>query len=146
MLGVHGLGVDRLVRTGRGLDDLGDLRGTARAQAQGDVPGRADLERDVVVGPVPAVARALTPRVHVRAATGERVERLAAEAGRLERDPERGVEQVVLARQDVAGRQLEAAAVGTHDRAGAVGEERHEREARHVGRRNRFVDELEVHA
>ena len=116
------------------------------AQAQGDVPGRADLERDVVVGPVPAVARALTPRVHVRATTGERVERLAAEAGRLERDPERGVEQVVLARQDVAGRQLEAAAVGTHDRAGAVGEERHEREARHVGRRNRFVDELEVHA
>ena len=145
MLGVQGLGVDRLVRTGRGLDDLGDLRGTTRTQAQGDVSGRADLERDVGVGPVPAVARALTPRVDVRTAAGEGVERLTAEAGRLERDPERGVEQVVLARQHVAGRELEAAAVGTHHRAGAVGEERHEREPRHLGGRHRFVDELEVH-
>ena len=118
----------------------------AGAQAQRDVSGRADLERDVGVRPVAAVARALAPRVDVRAAPGEGVERLAAEAGRLERDPQGGVEQVVLARHDVAGRQLEAATVGTHDRTRAVGEERHEREPRHLGRRHRFVDELEVHA
>ena len=95
--------------------------------------------------PVAAVSAALTPHVDVRTAAGEGVERLTAEAGRLERDPEGGVEQEVLARQHVAGRQLETPAVGAHDHAGTIGEERHEREPRHLGGRHRFVDELEVH-
>ena len=54
------------------------------------------------------------------------MERLAAEAGGLERDPQGGLEQVVLAGEDVAGRELEAAVCGADHRAGAVGEERHE--------------------
>ena len=145
MLGVQCLRVDRLVGTGRGLDDLGDLRGAGRSEAVDDVGGLADLEGSLRMRPTSPVAGTLAPREDVRAAPGECMERLAPEAGSFERDPESGVEQVVLAGQHLARRKLETAVFAPHDGAAAVREERHEGEPRHLGRRGLFCDELEVH-
>ena len=145
VLGVQCLGVDRLIGTGCGLDDLGEFRCAGSSETVGDVVGLADLERNVRVRPISPVPRTLAPREDVRAAPSERMERLAAEARRFERNPQRGVEQVVLAGQDHPARELEAAVAGTHHGAEAVGKEGHEGEAGHLGGRRLVFDQLEVH-
>ena len=97
------------------------------------------------MGPPSPVAGAFTPAEDVGAAPGERVERLATEAGGLEGDSKGRVEDVVLVGKDLAGGQFEAAACGAHHGTGAVGEERHERELGHLGLRHLVFDELELH-